>query len=171
MGGQGKRRRKLGFAAAIWPAVAGLALWSACFGSRSERPDDAAQPGETADSGEDAPTDAEPICGNGNAEEGEECDGTDLRGRTCASFGFSAGMIVCDGDCGVDLGGCRNPACGDGICDLHEDPASCAADCRPPCGDGSCGEDEDQLACPADCGAVARTACPRPRAEPEVCRD
>ncbi len=32
-----------------------------------------------------------PLCGNGLAEPGEACDGSDLRAETCATLGYSAG--------------------------------------------------------------------------------
>jgi len=81
----------------------------------------------------------------------ETCDGTDLAGRTCESFGFSAGQLACRVDCtAFDDSGCTEaPLCGDGVinqpgevCDfsdlngatceslgLGSGPLSCDPDC------------------------------------------
>ncbi len=47
-----------------------------------------------------------PICGDGTAECAEQCDGTDFRGRTCASFGFSEGNLICSSQCNYNISGC-----------------------------------------------------------------
>lgn len=46
------------------------------------------------------------ICGNGIVEGGEDCDGSELQGRTCASFGYSGGTLQCDIACEVNLSEC-----------------------------------------------------------------
>lgn len=46
------------------------------------------------------------ICGNGIVEGGEDCDGLELQGRTCASFGYSGGTIACDIACEIDVSEC-----------------------------------------------------------------
>jgi hypothetical protein len=46
------------------------------------------------------------VCGNGIAEPGEGCDGTDLRGATCESEGFTGGTLACTSTCKVDESGC-----------------------------------------------------------------
>ena len=38
-------------------------------------------------------------CGDGVAEEGEACDGTDLKGETCESLGYEYGTLSCRPDC------------------------------------------------------------------------
>jgi len=38
-------------------------------------------------------------CGNGIREGKEECDGTDLAGKSCASFGYTGGKLSCTGGC------------------------------------------------------------------------
>jgi len=47
----------------------------------------------------------------------ETCDGTDLAGRTCQSFGSSTGTLACSADCtAFDDSGCTEaPLCGDGV--------------------------------------------------------
>jgi subtilisin family serine protease len=50
-------------------------------------------------------------CGNGIAEAGEACDGTDLRGETCASQGFDAGVLACAAGCTLDTSGCTVTSC------------------------------------------------------------
>lgn len=68
-----------------------------------------------------------PVCGNGVAETGEECDDPDFRGETCLSQGFDGGTLACTGICTLDTSGCIK--CGDGICAGTEDCESCSADC------------------------------------------
>jgi hypothetical protein len=56
-------------------------------------------------------------CGNGGIDDGEECDGTNLAGKTCASFEFSVGELRCT-QCHFDTSRCTN--CGDGDIDPDE---------------------------------------------------
>jgi len=50
------------------------------------------------------------ICGNGIGETGEECDGSDFNGSTCATYGFTSGSLQCvsceiiSSDCSNDNG-------------------------------------------------------------------
>ncbi|HSK81015.1 MAG TPA: prenyltransferase/squalene oxidase repeat-containing protein [Thermoanaerobaculia bacterium] len=47
------------------------------------------------------------FCGDGSANRNpEECDGSDFRGASCSSFGFSAGFLQCTLDCRVDTSQC-----------------------------------------------------------------
>lgn len=46
------------------------------------------------------------VCGDGNADAGEACDGADLSGQSCASQGFSGGVLSCDAGCSFDTSGC-----------------------------------------------------------------
>lgn len=48
-------------------------------------------------------------CGNGQIEQGEECDGSDLDGQTCESLGQAPGSVACTADCRLDLSGCVPP--------------------------------------------------------------
>lgn len=45
------------------------------------------------------------LCGDGLVSAGEECDGADLDGNTCASLGFASGKLACR-QCHLDTGGC-----------------------------------------------------------------
>lgn len=55
-------------------------------------------------------------CGNGTAETGESCDGTDLAGQTCLSLGLGAGMLTCQANClGYVTQECGPPGCGNGV--------------------------------------------------------
>jgi hypothetical protein len=124
-------------------------------------------------------------CGNGIREREEECDGDDLGGETCESYGFGGGALVCSSVCSFDLSGCLT--CGNGVKELGEEcdgndlgAASCAdAGCAagaprctstctldygvcdqcPTCdGDGVCEIDEDCNVCPQDCAASTDTS-------------
>ncbi len=68
-------------------------------------------------------------CGDGVAEgdiQGypgfEPCDGTDLRGVTCADLGFESGTVSCTTSCGLDVTLCgQEPSlCGNGVLDPGE---------------------------------------------------
>jgi hypothetical protein len=63
------------------------------------------------------------VCGNGDQETGEECDGNDLGGATCASVGaFLGGTLGCQGDCTFDVSLCEAaPSCGDHVRNGTED--------------------------------------------------
>jgi len=50
-----------------------------------------------------------PVCGNDTAECGEQCDGNDLAGATCADLGYNAGSLACNGSCGFDYSQCSDP--------------------------------------------------------------
>jgi hypothetical protein len=51
------------------------------------------------------------LCGDGQVDSGEECDGAPPAGTTCASLGFARGKIAC-AQCHVDASSCI--ACGNG---------------------------------------------------------
>ncbi|MFH2005047.1 MAG: hypothetical protein ABI333_00540 [bacterium] len=54
-----------------------------------------------------------PVCGNGVVEATEQCDGSDLGGRTCDLQGFDGGRLSCSGECLLDTRECH--LCGDGL--------------------------------------------------------
>jgi hypothetical protein len=64
------------------------------------------------------------VCGDGLAQAAEGCDGSDLRGQTCATLGLTTGTLACTPACTFELSGCmaRVPACGD---DLAENTEAC----------------------------------------------
>ncbi|MGE3762942.1 MAG: TolB family protein [Kofleriaceae bacterium] len=69
-----------------------------------------------------------PVCGDGLAVVMEACDGTDLRGESCATRGFDGGELACSSDCGgFDESACAR--CGDGVCATGEETSTCAQDC------------------------------------------
>lgn len=43
--------------------------------------------------------DCEPICGDNVIDEGEVCDGYNLSGETCESFGYDGGNLSCEDNC------------------------------------------------------------------------
>ena len=53
------------------------------------------------------------VCGDQVLQEGEDCDGTDLGGRSCVTEGWVAGHLACDEVCRLDASDCRN-SCGIG---------------------------------------------------------
>jgi hypothetical protein len=53
------------------------------------------------------PADAsDTLCGNGNIEGPEACDGNNLNGSTCSDQGFAGGTLACDSSCNYDTSGC-----------------------------------------------------------------
>jgi len=62
------------------------------------------------------------VCGNDAREGEEECDGLDLLGNTCDTFGFEGGTLDCSGTCDWDFTGCNLPVdCNNGVLDVGED--------------------------------------------------
>lgn len=49
------------------------------------------------------------ICGNGIKESGEECDNSDLNGKSCENLGFSGGKLSCNSACGFETSSCELP--------------------------------------------------------------
>lgn len=66
-----------------------------------------------------------PTCGDGDINvAGEECDGVDVGGRICDSFGFTGGTLACTGACKFDTSLCVTGAgseCGNGVVDGTEE--------------------------------------------------
>lgn len=63
-----------------------------------------------------------PDCGNGEIDEGEQCDGVNLNEQTCVTKGFDGGTLTCTATCQFDTSGCTDaPAdCGNGVVDAGE---------------------------------------------------
>lgn len=62
-----------------------------------------------------------PGCGNDAIDSaGEQCDGGDLGGESCASLGFAGGTLGCDAGCSFDTSGCAQSLCGNGAVDAPE---------------------------------------------------
>ena len=47
-------------------------------------------------------------CGNGKVDAGEQCDSTNLGGKTCSNFGYVGGSLACKKNCSLDAGKCFN---------------------------------------------------------------
>ncbi len=46
------------------------------------------------------------VCGNNQVETGEQCDGSGLAGASCASFGFTGGVLRCSAQCRYETSQC-----------------------------------------------------------------
>jgi len=46
-------------------------------------------------------------CGNGEIDEGEECDFPELGGKTCVTYGHTGGTLACNANCSVDTSACQ----------------------------------------------------------------
>jgi len=124
--------------------------------------DDAGPMGSTSDTGTGPGLDSSsddgpiiPVCGDGIADPGEDCDGEDLAGTTCEDFG-RIGPLGCLPDCSFDLSECisAEPICGDGVLHPREGcegndfgELGFAPECEDVLGDGLYGE----VTC-TDCG-------------------
>lgn len=90
-------------------------------------------------------------CGDAIVHSGlsEECDGSNLNGSACSTFGFSVGNLLCNGACTFDKSGCSNPVpaplCGNAAIESGEQcddgnlvlGDGCSATCKTEsCGDG-----------------------------------
>ncbi len=98
-------------------------------------------------------------CGDGlpDVNDGEECDGENLNGKSCQSLGYGGGTLVCKADCSFDRTGCTN-ACGNGYleggegCDdgNQRNADGCSSECQVEVG-WSCENDD-----PSDCSPVCQ---------------
>lgn len=93
---------------------------------------------------------SESVCGNGNAESPEECDGNDLAGASCHGAGLGGGLIKCTPRCQLDTSGCSQipESCGDGVA---ESPEQCDGDDLAGASCESEGFGGGTLACRTDC--------------------
>lgn len=128
----------------------GLALAAGCGGGRSR------SSGSRTNNNNN--NNNQVLCGNGAADQGEVCDGSNLGGISCEALGFGAGVLACAADCrDFDRRGCGAPAtCGNGARDGSE--LCDGADF----GDRSCqtyGYTEGNLSCFPNCGALDTSGC------------
>jgi hypothetical protein len=101
-----------------------------------------------------------PQCGDGAAEGGEACDGSDLAGEDCVTLGLDAGSLRCADDCtDFDLEECIDY---NGDC--------CAPDDGPGCDDGSCTASVC-AAMPSCCDDVWSEACAAAAFDDPACND
>ncbi len=77
-----------------------------------------------------APPPAEAMCGDGNLDPGEACDGSRLGDQTCVGLGFEGGSLRCDATCHFVTAACFR-RCGNGVLDPGEA-------CDGPLGLGPC---------------------------------
>jgi|GEM_PF-3685396 len=75
---------------------------------RDQRDDEAPEDDSGASEEPSAPPDEPPaaVCGDGQRDPGEDCDGNDLGGASCRTRGFNGGILYCWSDCTYDTGGC-----------------------------------------------------------------
>ena len=66
-----------------------------------------------------AAPDAALKCGNSVIDVGEECDGQNLAGLTCAKLGFAGGLLFCSKICKLDTSNCKT--CGNGKVNAGEE--------------------------------------------------
>ncbi|NMC51826.1 hypothetical protein GYA54_03810 [Candidatus Kuenenbacteria bacterium] len=94
------------------------------------------------------------FCGDNSLDPGEECDGANLNGKTCADMGFVGGDLTCDSSCKFKKDKCSN-APGiviNGVCALvclggSNDGKSCTSDTD--CPSGFCQIKNDGLPSPS----------------------
>src|SRR3989344_3698661 len=53
-------------------------------------------------------------CGNGTIDSGEECDGSNLNGKSCSTQGFSGGTLSCNSNCIFNTSACISGGGGGG---------------------------------------------------------
>ena len=119
---------------------------------------------------------AAPVCGDGNLDAGEECDGSQFReSKTCKNIDpalYASGSATCTKDCKVDVSSCTT-YCGNGsvntsvggvyigeACDGTRFPSS-SNTCAKVVGTGSTGT----LKCSSDCKSIDTTGCSDPVTE------
>jgi hypothetical protein len=91
------------------------------------------------------PGDCGSCCGNGAINAGEDCDGANLNGQTCASVQGAGwtGTLSCN-SCDFNTSSCiAPPSCGDSTCNNGETCSTCPGDCGVCCGNGAIDSGED----------------------------
>ena len=60
------------------------------------------------------------LCGNGQLDSNEQCDGENLNNASCESLEFASGTLACNADCTFNTSTCVPTTCGDGQLDPGE---------------------------------------------------
>lgn len=107
---------------------------------------------DTADTFTASDTSPDPVCGNGDAEPGEQCDGDDFD-ESCSSLGHDDGELACNADCTVDESACTD--CGNGTLERGEMCDGSVAD--QTCED--LGWFGGTLVCADDCQGIDESSC------------
>ncbi len=99
------------------------------------------------------------VCGDGNREGSEQCDGGDLDGESCSSLGFGSGPgLGCSTGCRFQTGGCPLAAeCGNDLIEAAEVCDGSDLDGQD-CNDFGFGPG-GSLACSGDCSAYDMSSC------------
>ncbi|MBL9105552.1 MAG: hypothetical protein JNL82_31740 [Myxococcales bacterium] len=123
-----------GSAAPTMPTMPGTSMTAPTTGLTDGGSDDGdvdEGPSPTSNASNDPSGPPPSMCGNGVLEDDEACDGDDLGGKDCTSFGFDMGTLSCAADCSYDTSFCSVPGCGDGVlmggeeCDCGEQAGAC----------------------------------------------
>ncbi|OYT27112.1 MAG: hypothetical protein B6U97_02370 [Candidatus Altiarchaeales archaeon ex4484_96] len=123
-------------------------------------------------------------CGDGMKDEGEQCDGSDLGGKSCKSLGYDRGTLKCSSSCtyitsscsydvggggggGGSSGGSRGgslsiqaESCFDGLMNQNETGVDCGGPCSPcaSCIDGILNQGELGVDCGGPCAPCESTS-------------
>jgi hypothetical protein len=104
------------------------------------------------------------LCGNGDVDEGEQCDGENLGGNTCESLGYTGGTLRCldfalggvNFACQFITNDCTTTDCGNGEVDSDETCETCPEDVDSNPDECACGS---QTLCGNDCTSCETGIC------------
>ena len=101
------------------------------------------------------------VCGNSIIEGAEECDSANLAGKSCQTFGFTAGALSCTIGCRFDKNACSAPsACLDSQKTATETDVDCGGTSCPKCVNGkTCAANTDCLSNYCENG-ICKNICP-----------
>ncbi|MEM6533958.1 MAG: hypothetical protein AAF654_15170 [Myxococcota bacterium] len=101
------------------------------------------------------------VCGDGDLNPDEVCDGERLRGVSCDDFGYSGGFVACGAGCDrFDVSGCT-PVCNNGVVEQGE---LCDGDEVRGATCGSLGLSGEDLNCNGTCDGFDLNSCESARA-------